>query len=114
MMFWCIRYRYTRKRIGTCSSKTSRCNFCTRRTGTGGWSTGTVCNSYRYGGWSIGTVCNSYRYDGWSIGTVCNSYRYGGWSIGTARIVSVLKTVSELKNVFGTYSIGTLCTVPVL
>ncbi|KAK8636074.1 hypothetical protein V6N13_004784 [Hibiscus sabdariffa] len=34
MLFWCIRYRYTRKRIGTCSSKTSRCNFCTRRTGT--------------------------------------------------------------------------------
>ncbi|KAK8650902.1 hypothetical protein V6N13_140523 [Hibiscus sabdariffa] len=34
MLFWCIRYRYTRKRIGMCSSKTSRCNFCTRRTGT--------------------------------------------------------------------------------
>ncbi|KAK8999821.1 hypothetical protein V6N11_065315 [Hibiscus sabdariffa] len=34
MLFWCIQYRYTSKRIGTCSSKTSRCNFCTRRTGT--------------------------------------------------------------------------------
>ncbi|KAK8508419.1 hypothetical protein V6N12_020200 [Hibiscus sabdariffa] len=34
MLFWCIRYRYRRKRIGTCSSETSRCNYCIRRIGT--------------------------------------------------------------------------------